>query len=156
MRISDWSSDVCSSDLDRIALEHGTAILVLSIEEAEALRLPPRHYAEHRVKRAGHRCCGTPTYGPHSTSFHNSLGGKATIPPTRLEWQSGPSHPGGDLRRYELHVSWKSRAGSQDASVGAPPPDLDRLACSVAPLSQAQDPGEQRSEEHTSELQALM
>src|SRR3546814_5942814 len=51
MRISDWSSDVCSSDLCRIACK--TRIMLSQPRLALRKRLRMRHDTRHAVQRAG-------------------------------------------------------------------------------------------------------
>src|SRR3546814_8074512 len=72
MRISDWSSDVCSSDLLRIGLEHEQARLALLVVPAEigpAAPLAPQNPVRtHRIIAAqggdlGRYLCGAYVFG---------------------------------------------------------------------------------------------
>src|SRR3546814_4573621 len=56
MRISDWSSDVCSSDLLRVVdIEDGEAIAIPDNWDAEDAATPPRLMLKERKPKGGQR-----------------------------------------------------------------------------------------------------
>src|SRR3546814_19866307 len=77
MRISDWSSDVCSSDLDAIDDEFDNAAFTLA-------EPPWRITAIAEVRQGLHILNATPDCGPTGA---NCLG-VGNVPPSRLEGQS--------------------------------------------------------------------
>src|SRR3546814_7044919 len=99
MRISDWSSDVCSSDLGR-----GRRLRMVSIPLGELLGNTVEPFVEHRLR-------------------------------TRVQRRERPDDPRLALGDDEIGVRHDEKRRADD---GQP------------------QPAEQRSEEHTSELQSLM
>src|SRR3546814_7579455 len=128
MRISDWSSDVCSSDLGKGVEEAGANGLKV---ECDAIRYPQRGLNLHRARRES-------VIGRRGRQYDQShaVGGLARI---------GQCLPRGfDGEAYRCLSFRRDMAEADAASLHNP------LVCRVdASL-------DQRSEEHTSELQSLM
>src|SRR3546814_958181 len=104
MRISDWSSDVCSSDLDR---ELGRRLLAVQLGDAVAPELWPLH----RHPGEGGRDNRAPVQGAGGRRRH--AGGRPTLSPWRggrgAPRAGGPPHP-------RLHHPPAGRATMTDRS----------------------------------------
>src|SRR3546814_9329550 len=139
MRISDWSSDVCSSDLHRLALGHRVA----HFETSAAVRLRAAEEVE---------------VGQHRIGAFNQ-GNVGAIDPSRLLARINQVH------RHFL-VEWEQPLDAELRAQGLElPPELARIgtehvrAGEVERADHGAQPSkavEERSEEHTSELQSLM
>src|SRR3546814_14356846 len=70
MRISDWSSDVCSSDLT-LGLAHGAHAFCKPLTETEALLRAPRRICASRTQRGA---------GKGEGAGHVSEAGDLTVP----------------------------------------------------------------------------
>src|SRR3546814_7149102 len=69
MRISDWSSDVCSSDLERRAKNDGFFKAGMRNRTTTAIK---RHFyeTEHRASATRCLCLSAGTNGPHTPNQH--------------------------------------------------------------------------------------
>src|SRR3546814_5658880 len=113
MRISDWSSDVCSSDLLRPRIERRQGAVVVAAAVAEAVAGGIEADQRHEQRRRPH---------------HIALVGNGNVPDAAPQLHARP--PGPELQRLSLLDHHRQRR------FGALP--------------------DERSEEHTSELQSLM
>src|SRR3546814_10603533 len=126
MRISDWSSDVCSSDLDLIVAAH------------------------HVGETVDPGFVGVSVH-PFDPAFdrrmvHDDIGGFRPVPG---QFGVEPGRPG--VAKGAAVASFLQRVDGDEAQFG----QVDRIlneAVAVGPARKAA----QRSEEHTSELQSLM
>src|SRR3546814_6657617 len=92
MRISDWSSDVCSSDLP----DDGAAVPLLDLAEA-AVRAP------HDLERRNHR--RRRRQGGEGSRLSRGAGGRVGHPPRRRH----RGEPATDGRRPRLELALRSR-----------------------------------------------
>src|SRR3546814_2483100 len=130
MRISDWSSDVCSSDLaaDRCRVRLAPVVGNLRPRDEGRVRDPGRHRAQHRQGAASHaHAAGAPC---DAVRRHLRPGGLRLLP-----------------ARAQLHVldgapRLRARDPLFEQAIGVD----SKFALAYAG----------RSEEHTSELQSLM
>src|SRR3546814_15925611 len=92
MRISDWSSDVCSSDLDGKLVGQRRAALLALVEVGEARRQAGAHAAGglHRIGKLGRVGAGERHHGDRKSvvwgkgvSVRVDLGGRRIIKQTR-------------------------------------------------------------------------
>src|SRR3546814_10348777 len=131
MRISDWSSDVCSSDLDR-----GDRIIVEPAGVAECLtfepmvvKLDPEHVEAVEAEGMDIAMAGTDPVD----EFDPELVGRVVS-----RTNSSSSMPSSALNRQICGI------------VASPTPTVPIASLSISSLSRP------RSEEHTAELQSLM
>src|SRR3546814_1312892 len=126
MRISDWSSDVCSSDLRRLVVQTYQCILLGGSASFRPSGGNPRR--DDALDLFVHR----------TRSPRLSIRSRKNVPWLRLKYSRGPSRPErtSGCRRYAR------------SSLPLQPDRVTQPVCST--------PGAARSEEHTSELQSLM
>src|SRR3546814_7189948 len=133
MRISDWSSDVCSSDL---RVEHpdevGCIPYVLILAPADAAVDVPAHQLVHAIARLAHRRNHEP-FADHVAAMLVDELDLHMGAPAGLRVAKAPHPRPSRIEAAELAVATNPAGVHRRPSVGAP-----------------------RSEEHTSELQSLM
>src|SRR3546814_3227273 len=150
MRISDWSSDVCSSDLDREFHRNGSFDL-------NAVGAPPAH---SEGIGDGHKAARLP-----AALVQRAVRGVAKQPGDPAGRAKAPmcieAIAGGDQARYVLEAASgtiEGQARGEGFARGDPEIAVPMLAVRPARAHRGDDrhPVRGRSEEHTSELQSLM
>src|SRR3546814_3138510 len=126
MRISDWSSDVCSSDLRERA-----------DRTQPGLYRPPGPAGRHRARAAQ-----APPARARRAHRHLRRARRGRVPHQRTrQHRIGPGQPRRPARRAAVAHRWRSETMTTSKS------GKDKATKKVA---------KQRTEEHTSELQSLM
>src|SRR3546814_4784675 len=146
MRISDWSSDVCSSDLkplERTVRDDHHLAQVRLLREADVVRLRWRHPVLHDLMQ--------------NARFADTIGADQGIHivwqwVVGLELQFERRDIPADIVKLESKVEHRGRLALQD------PPAIEKgLLAPALSLQRVPKPlAVYRSEEHTSELQSLM
>src|SRR3546814_5427186 len=88
MRISDWSSDVCSSDLHEILAQHRQRTRLARAGEIGVGALEPALVGEDRKARGAARCIGRGVGGGIEILSDQSLGGACRSEEHTSELQS--------------------------------------------------------------------